>query len=260
MFFAKNQDMPFSVKLKVLNVCFLSTILYGCESWLNVSLKPVEKLYCGSIKVLLGVRSTTCNDLCLLELGMPSLQDYVNQKQRDFFQKLKNERVGRQDDPFLLSFQFMEENNKVLASYIEKLLERKNDILQESVRKLKMKVEMSQRSKVITYKDLSPGLNKCNLYQMEIPEQIRVNITRLRLSSHNLKVETGRWSQIPREARLCTCGSGDVQTERHIIAKCPLTLHIRQKYNCLNVDTSEVLRCSTKSNVYFINDVMDIFR
>ena len=98
MFFAKNQDMPFSVKLKVLNACFLSTILYGCESWLNVSLKPVEQLYCGSIKALLGVRSTTCNDLCLLELGMPSLQDYVNQKQRDFFQKLKNERVGRQDD------------------------------------------------------------------------------------------------------------------------------------------------------------------
>ena len=131
MFFAKNQDMPFSVKLKILNACFLSTILYGCESWLNVSLKPVEKLYFGSIKALLGVRSTTCNNLCLLELGMPSLQDYVNQKQRDFFQKLNNERVGRQDDPFLLSFQFMEENNNFLASYIEKLLERKNDIPQE---------------------------------------------------------------------------------------------------------------------------------
>ena len=77
---------------------------------------------------------------------------------------------------------------------------------------------------------------------MEIPEQIRVNITRLRLSSHHLKVETGRWSRIPREAGLCTCGSGDVQTERHIIEKCQLNLHIRQKYNCLNVDTSDVLR------------------
>ena len=75
---------------------------------------------------------------------------------------------------------------------------------------------------------------------MEMPEQIRVNITRLRLSSYNLKVETGRWSQTPREARLCTCGSGDVQTERHIIENCPLTLHIRQKYSCLNVDTSDV--------------------
>ena len=70
MFFAKNQDMPFSVKLKILNASFLSTILYGCESWLNVSLKPVEKLYFGSIKALLGVRSTTCNNLCLLELGI----------------------------------------------------------------------------------------------------------------------------------------------------------------------------------------------
>ena len=95
---------------------------------------------------------------------------------------------------------------------------------------------------------------------MEIPEQIQVNITRLRLRSHNLKVETGRGSRTPRKARLCTCGSGDVQTERHIIENCPLTLHIRQKYNCLNVDTSDVLICSTKSKEYFINDVMDIFR
>ena len=45
MFLDKHREMPFPVKLKVLNACFLSSILYGCESWLNTSLTPVGKLY-----------------------------------------------------------------------------------------------------------------------------------------------------------------------------------------------------------------------
>ena len=75
MFFSKNRDMPFFVKLKVLNACFMSWILYGCESWLNVNLKPLDKLYCGAIKSLLGVRVSTGNVLCLVELGLPMVKD-----------------------------------------------------------------------------------------------------------------------------------------------------------------------------------------
>ena len=67
-FYQKNMDMPFCVKLKVLQAAFMSAIMYGCESWVNVSsIKPVEKLYYGAIKSLLNVRITTCNELCLLD-------------------------------------------------------------------------------------------------------------------------------------------------------------------------------------------------
>jgi hypothetical protein len=38
MFYAKNPDMPFSVKLKVMNACFLSSVLYSCESWIHVNI------------------------------------------------------------------------------------------------------------------------------------------------------------------------------------------------------------------------------
>lgn len=40
------------------------------------------------------------------------------------------------------------------------------------------------------------------------------------LLSHLLKVETGQWSRIPRENRVCKCGAG-VQNENHVIV-CPL--------------------------------------
>ena len=46
------------------------------------------------------------------------------------------------------------------------------------------------------------------------------SITRFRLGSHNLPIETGRWSRIKREDRLCRVCSvlGD---ERHFLFDCP---------------------------------------
>ena len=67
-------------------------------------------------------------------------------------------------------------------------------------------------------KEKLPTLEKCNLYNLEIPEFVRIYITRLRLSSHTLKIETGRWSRIPRDSRLCDCQK--IQTESHIIEDC----------------------------------------
>ena len=76
-FLKKNNDIPFIVKKRIFDAALMSAILYGCESWLNADLRPVMKLYHVSIKQLLGVRGTTCNDLCYLELSYPPLKDLV---------------------------------------------------------------------------------------------------------------------------------------------------------------------------------------
>ena len=68
-FVNKNNDVPFHVKSKVFQAAFMSTILYGCESWLNGDVKPINRIYMWCIKQMLGVRKTPCNDLCLMELG-----------------------------------------------------------------------------------------------------------------------------------------------------------------------------------------------
>ena len=39
-----------------------------------------------------------------------------------------------------------------------------------------------------------------------IPDRDRLHATWLRLSSHKLVTERGRWSRIPRQDRLCPCG------------------------------------------------------
>ena len=52
--------------------------------------------------------------------------------------------------------------------------------------------------------------------------------------SHRLRVETGRWSRTPREARLCRCDDAGIQDERHIIESCSLLDELRQSFE--NVD------------------------
>ena len=94
--------------------------------------------------------------------------------------------------------------------------------------------------------------------QHSIPDYKRLIFTRLRLSSHNLKIEPGRWHvpPIPRDQRLCSCGPY-VQDEEHMIELCTITQSVRlnnaaiafSKINILNnLDIYQA--CSIYYNLY----------
>ena len=55
-------------------------------------------------------------------------------------------------------------------------------------------------------------------------------ISKLLCSSHTLRIETGRHSNIPRDERLCQlCELGKIEDEDHFIMECPKFSQIRQK-------------------------------
>ena len=76
-------------------------------------------------------------------------------------------------------------------------------------------------SKLATYHRVNPLLQKFVLPVTNLTENERILLTRFRTGSHSLAIETGRFSNTPRENRLCLCGS--VQTVLHIFTDCPLT-------------------------------------
>ena len=60
---------------------------------------------------------------------------------------------------------------------------------------------------------------------------IRKSVTLLRLSAHNLYVETGRYSKVKREDRICQlCESNEIEDEVHFLIDCDFYNNIRQKY------------------------------
>lgn len=80
-FIRKNNDIPFTVKKRVLDAAIVSALLYGCESWLSADIKCMVKLYNWYLKELLGVRRSTCNVACYIEAGYLSLLQMIKNKQ-----------------------------------------------------------------------------------------------------------------------------------------------------------------------------------
>ena len=88
-------------------------------------------------------------------------------------------------------------------------------------------------SKLGTYYCVNPLLKKFNMDIQTLTENERILITRFRTGSHSLAIEIGRFSNTPRENRLCVCGHG-VQSVWHIFTECQLTRTIVRK-NYLNL-------------------------
>ena len=100
-FISKNSDLPSLIKKMVIEAVLFSLILCGHESWIGSSASVAQVVYHNVIKILLGVRITTSNDLCLMELNYPSLSARVKASQQKFLGNLLKDRHSMADDPFI---------------------------------------------------------------------------------------------------------------------------------------------------------------
>ena len=165
-FVKKNSLFPFWIKKKVLDAALLSAILYSAESWLTNNYGPIKAMYFSAIKNLLGVRRTTANDLCLMELGMPSIDGFVKNSQYRFLKDLIEARANETDfDPFMFVYNLCLRENTPCAKYISKLLTRDGDFITKDVDNIKTRIRNSNRSKFLAYKDVNP----CLLYTSPSP-------------------------------------------------------------------------------------------
>ena len=70
-------------------------------------------------------------------------------------------------------------------------------------------------------------------YLTELPSKLRIPLVKLKLSSYQLLIETGRYSQnrTERTQRLCTlCDQSDLEDEYNFVIIYPLYSHLRGSY------------------------------
>ena len=261
-FLNKNRDFPFCVKKKVVDSAFMAAILYGCESWFTQS-HFMNSLYLGAIKALLGVRKTTSSDLCLIEVGYAPLKDYVQQKQKMFFQKMISERDSIPEDPLRFCIHLTMRDSTRLGRYLKRLIATDSDIEKGGQFRLRSKVQSSERSKFVSYVKMNPSLDVHKLYSNStdpVSEYSRVSFSRFRLSAHNLRIETGRWSRTPRQERYCECNSSEtrpIQDEQHVIKDCPLTHSVRLNYPSMDFSIPAIFEEENSSDKCdFIHNVL----
>ena len=234
IFLSRNYDAPFFVKRKVFDAAFSSAILYGSETWFDVSLSSIEKMYTTAVRCLLDVKKSTPVLTCLLEAGIPSLQAVVKEKQSKFLKRIVKEREGMLDDPLMFTLNFMKENNPAIYAEVDDRMvncdftKKDHENLTRTLREMP-----AERTKFHLYMQMNPDLSVHNLYRKKdhIEDNLRMAFTRVRLSSHRLRCETGRWSRVPSDQRVCPhCDGEAVQDEEHLFL-CPATLPIREKYD-----------------------------
>ena len=259
IFFAINYDAPFRVKKRVLEAAFLSSILYGCESWLKVSLKPVSAMYMKAVRALLGVRATIPTNLCLIEGGLKPLESLVKTRQKKFFENMISSRSEMSDDPLMHAINIVKELNKPVWSYIESLLNGDN-FLNTELDSMKEAIINAPPSatRMQTYHSLNPGLEVHPIYtdyNVTVPDYLRITFTRFRISSHMLRIETGRWSRTPRDGRLCHCGLS-IQDEAHVFV-CPLVRNIADSFSKPCRTPKEFFKDTTPEDLMVLHKILD---
>jgi len=85
--------------------------------------------------------------------------------------------------------------------------------------------------------------------------ELRRNVTSLRLGFHKLEIESGRFHNVPRENRLCKlCQQGVVESEFHFLLCCYHYHALRDKYfgniswPAINI-FNNIMSCKIKSKL-----------
>ena len=113
-------------------------------------------MYTKIVKALLDVRNTCCNDTCLVEADMPSLQALVRKK----MQKYVQEKVPklRCDDPLWKALELGRSADTESYQYIQAVLENQSDIVAEDKCRRAEELKSSASTKRETYVKINPSV------------------------------------------------------------------------------------------------------
>ena len=247
-FVDKNYNAPYQVKQKVLQAAVNSSLLYSCESWLITNLKRVDTVVATCIKKLLDIRTQIPSDIIYAETDIAPASAEVQKRQINFFNKLFR-RTDLQSYPVGKAIELAKDEKSPMGKFINNMNHEQNPtvILEQCKEAVRNRIQTATTTRMVTYKLLNSDLRKHTIYERpDIPEAYRIAFSRLRVSSHYLRIETGRWCRLARELRKCICGS--IQTEEHVLLACPETETIRQQHNTLTFSNINDLMTSTDAS------------
>ena len=85
--------------------------------------------------------------------------------------------------------------------------------------------------KCIIYKYLPDTFFLQYYLRKSLPDSFTRVIAKFRMSSHNLLIEKGRYTNVPRDQRIClNCNSNDIEDEYHFIFMCPKYSDLRSRF------------------------------
>ena len=235
---------------------------YSSEIWGFKDWPKLEILHLKACKYALGVRSSTTTDAVYAELGRVSLQCQRHINILNFFTRLSSLDSRRYaSKAFSMLKKDADHAHYNWVSYAHDLRVRYEIQQSDTCSIIKYKIIKHFQSEVlhgvsehITYNrklNLYASFKmhyKCECYLDYIPDfTVRRSLAKLRLSAHNLQIETGRFSKTktPRNERFCLyCKSKNILTvenEIHFVLACPLYKEERRIFLKKSIKVSQQL-------------------
>ena len=106
----------------------------------------------------------------------------------------------------------------------------KQRVIDEFIQNWHVHIDNSKSLRPILYKNLREHFLP-ELYINVLPLKLRTVITKMRISAHQLRIETGRYARNHIERHNHTlCNTIDIEDEYHFFFICPIYSHLRKRY------------------------------
>ncbi len=251
----KNFVMAFDALVKPI-------LMYGCSVWGLESLQEKvstkilsgqkvlllsEKLELKLLKYLLAAPKGTSNIRIRSEFGRLPLRFYALSQILKFYYRVK---VGCKSSLLINIFHALSDISlnpfsKILTTLVDCNMiihePRSLNTIKTNVKKSLHMVEITlydqwdeeiiQNRKLLTFNQVKES-HDCESYITNVDDRfLRKYLSMIRLSCHPLKIETGRYRNIPQHMRLCTfCDLDEVEDEFHMIMNCTLYQNLRNDF------------------------------
>ena len=251
---ARQLRLSMSCIIHIINTVVKPILLYGCEIFCYENICDLEAFYVQLLKRILYVKKSTTSFMVYAETGCEPLWVDIYKRATCFWVKISQDNTNLLANKLRSILIRIHENTDYESPYITfmnktfndlgltYMLFRESDINQRKrdMRLIKSRIQDQYQQqwqeklfvspKAIFYRMLKsePGFED---YLDTLPFKKRIALTRFRLSSHRLPIETGRWYNIDRHLRLCNfCHDNSLGDEFHYLFECTTFRDDRDRY------------------------------
>ena len=248
-------DTPLNIALNLFDSLVASVLSYGCEVWGFINTECLERVHRKFCKYILNVKQSTNNYALYSELGRYPLQI----ERRVSIVKYWFNLIRKSDQNCIINSVYNEMKSRIPTDTRNiywltklKLLLESNGFAEVwmypdsvnvnafiSVLKtrlidnflVEMRNGLTLSTSMVLYKELCQNF-EISPYLLTIHNRKHRNsLAKLRLSSYQLQVETGRHTGVERRNRKCTfCTTSDIEDEYHFVLICPIYQQLRTQY------------------------------
>jgi hypothetical protein len=273
--------LPTSQKIKLFDILVGSILNYCSEVWGLHPASDIELVHTRFLRNILGVKKSTNLAALYGELGrvpMFVMRKYNMIKYWNKLITLDNDSIVKKvynnlklDDQNNLTYK-----NRNWVSQIKQILNEHgfgyvwlsqkldNTTLQLIKQRIfdnyyqKWYSEINNSSKLKTYAIFKHEFKREKYLDTIKENYLKTALAKFRVSAHQLAIETGRYTNIPQNERLCkSCNMQSIETEYHFLLVCPKYRTIRSKffksYYCHwpSLNKFENIMCSSSKNTLY---------